>query len=173
MFLFDLLGAALTLVAVATLLLGGYLLALALLRERAVADPLALAVATLLGATAQAVGVGPLLGTLRVLRFPYALAVELGVVVVLLVVLRRRGFTEIGPAPLLASPLLQPPPPQGGGTQSPAPSENRAALLLDSAGLGAPARLALRRTWAQLACHPALAILTLHAIASEALRGLL
>src|ERR1044072_9082902 len=89
MFLFDLLGAGLTLVAVATLGLGGYLLALVLLRERAATDPLALAVATLLGATAEALGIGLLLGGLGLLRFGLALAL-LGAGVVLLLVLVRK-----------------------------------------------------------------------------------
>lgn len=135
MLLFDLLGAALTLVAVATLGLGGYLLALVLLRERSREDPLALAIATLLGATAEAVAIGLLLGGLGLLRFELALA-ALVALVVLLLVLARRG--PLGPA-----------------------------------GIGAPARLLLRRAWAQLAAHPALSLLAVHAVASEALRGLL
>lgn len=148
MFLFDLLGAGLTLVAVATLGLGGYLLALVLLRERAAADPLALAVATLLGATAEALGIGLLLGGLGVLRFELALALLVAIVVLLLVLVRR------GPAALFAA---------GAG------GDGGAGL----GGVGAPARLLLRRAWARIAEHPALALLTLHAVASEAIRGLL
>jgi hypothetical protein len=40
-------------------------------------------------------------------------------------------------------------------------------------GIGRPAGLLLRRAWARLAEHPALALLTLHAVGAEALRGLL
>ncbi len=139
MLLFDLLGAALTLVTVATLGLGGYLLALVLLREEAAKNPLALAVATLLAATAEAVAIGLLLGAAGLLRFPLALALEVGLILLLLALARRGAAAATGAG---------------------------------SGGLGNPARLLAARTWAQIASHPALSIITLHAIAAEALRGL-
>lgn len=89
MFLIDLLGAGLTLVAIGFLILGGYLAALRLLREEAARDPLALGVATLLAATAEAVGVGLLLGGLGLLRISYALALQAGIVLFLLLPLRK------------------------------------------------------------------------------------
>jgi hypothetical protein len=89
MFLIDLLGAALTLVTLSFLALGGYLAALRLLGGGAGRDPLALAVASLLLATAEGVGIGLLLGALGVLRLPYALALQAGLVLVLLLPLRK------------------------------------------------------------------------------------
>lgn len=89
MFWIDLLGAGLTLVAIGFLVLGGYLAALRLLREEAARDPLALGIATLLAATAEAVGVGLLLGALGLLRISWALALQAGVVLVLLLPLRK------------------------------------------------------------------------------------
>lgn len=89
MFLIDLLGAGLTLVAIGFLILGGYLAALRLLREEAARDPLTLAIATLLAATAEAVGTGLFLGGLGLLRISYALALQAGVVLVLLLPLRK------------------------------------------------------------------------------------
>ncbi len=84
MILLDLVGAALTLVTLAFLLLGGLLLALRLLRGEALADPLALAVAALVLATGQAVLIGLVLGVLGVLRLELALAVQAALVLALL-----------------------------------------------------------------------------------------
>ena len=71
------LGAALTLICLWLVLLGGYLLALRLLppadRER---DLLALAVAALLCATAEAVGIALLLGAAGHLYLPWALLLQ-------------------------------------------------------------------------------------------------
>jgi hypothetical protein len=134
MFLIDLLGAVLTLVTIGFLALGGYLAALRLLREEAVRDPLALAIATLLMATAEAVGIGLLLGSLGLLRIDLALALQAALALVLLVGFRRS-------------------PPPG--------------------GLGAPARAICERAWEHLRAHPALSLVTLHAVGSEALRGLI
>ncbi len=134
MFLIDLLGAALTLIAIGFLALGGYLGALRLLREDAARDPLALAVATLLLATAEAVGIGLLLGGLGLLRIDLALALQAALALVLLA-----GFRK------------SPPP----------------------GGIGAPAQAVFQRSWAALRAHPVLALLSLHAVGSEALRGLL
>src|SRR6201995_279835 len=134
MILFDLLGAVLTLVALGFLALGGYLAALRLLREEAARDPLALAIATLLLATAEAVGIGLLLGSLGLLRIDLALALQAALALVLLVGFRRS-------------------PPPG--------------------GLGAPARAICERAWEHLRAHPALSIVTFHAVGSEALRGLI
>jgi hypothetical protein len=134
MFLIDLLGALLTLVAIGFLALGGYLAALRLLGDEAVRDPLALAIATLLMATAEAVGIGLLLGSLGLLRIDLALALQAALALVLLMRFRRT-------------------PPPG--------------------GLGAPARAIFERTWEHLRAHPALSIVTLHGVGSEALRGLI
>jgi hypothetical protein len=134
MFLIDLLGAALTLVAVGFLVLGGYLAALRLLREEALRDPLALAIASLLLATAEAVGIALLLGACGLLRIDLALALQAALSLVLLMGFRRS-------------------PPPG--------------------GLGAPARAIFQRSWAILRAHPALSLVTLHAVGSEEIRGLL
>jgi hypothetical protein len=133
MFLIDLMGAALTLVTIGFLALGGYLAALRLLREQAVRDPLALAIATLLLATAEAVGIGLLLGGFGRLRIDLALALQAALALALLIGFRRS-------------------PPPG--------------------GIGAPARAVFQRSWAILRAHPALSLITLHAVGSEALRGL-
>ncbi len=134
MFLIDLLGAVLTLVAIGFLALGGYLAALRLLRGEAIRDPLALAIATLLLATAEAVGIGLLLGGLGLLRIDLALALQAALVLVLLT-----GFRK------------SPPP----------------------GGIGGPARAVCERSWAILRAHPALSLIALHAVGSEAIRGLL
>lgn len=90
MALFDLLGAVLTLLTLGFLGFGGYLLALhALGEEEARRDRLALAVATLLGATAQAVAIGLLLGALGHLRIGPALAAQACVVLALLLPFRK------------------------------------------------------------------------------------
>jgi hypothetical protein len=134
MFLVDLLGAALTLIAIGFLLLGGYLTALRLLRGEAARDPLALAIATLLLATAEGVGIGLLLGGLGQLRIDLALALQAALALALLI-----GFRKAPPA----------------------------------GGVGGPARAVVQRSWAILRAHPALSLVTLHAVGSEALRGLL
>ena len=89
MFLIDLMGAALTLITTGFLLLGGYLAALRLLGAEAGRDPLALAVASLLLATAEAVGIGLLLGGLGILRFDLALALQAGLALALLLGFRK------------------------------------------------------------------------------------
>jgi hypothetical protein len=134
MYLIDLMGALLTLIAMGFLALGGYLAALRVLRGEAGRDPLALAVASLLLATAEAVGIGLLLGGLGVLRIDLALALQAALVLVLLLGLRK--------APL-------------------------------PGGVGGPAAAVFRRSWEILCEHPAFSLITLHAIGSEALRGLL
>ena len=137
MFWTDLLGVLLTLAAVGLLVSGGYLAALCLLREEAPRghrDPLALAIASLLLATAEAVGIGlllgGLLGGLGALRIGYALALQAALVLALLYASRRTGIRE-------------------------------------------PAWTILRRSWEILREHPALSLVTLHAVGSEVLRGLL
>ncbi|HEX9945873.1 MAG TPA: hypothetical protein VGG03_28025 [Thermoanaerobaculia bacterium] len=134
MFLHDLMGASLTLIAIGLLVLGGYLAALRLLGEEAARDPLALAIASLLLATAEAVGIGLLLGGLGMLRIGWALAVQAGLALLLLPGLRKA-------------------PPPG--------------------GLGEPARAMFRRSWEILRRHPVLSLIALHAVGSEAIRGLL
>jgi len=134
MFWLDLVGAVATLATLGFLFLGGYLAALRLLGSEAGRDPLTLAVATLLLSTAEAVGIGLLLGALGVLRFDFALALQAALSLVLLLGLRRN-------------------PPAG--------------------GVDGPAREIVRRSWEILREHPALSILSLHAVAIEALRGLI
>lgn len=142
MFLIDLVGVLMTLGAVGFLILGGYLAALRLLRDPTAAnpgetpasDPLALAIASLLLATAQAVGIGLLLGALGVLRIDLALALQAALVLLLLLGVRKA-------------------PPPG--------------------GVGGPAAAVFRRAWEILRVHPVLSLITLHAVGSEALRGLL
>jgi hypothetical protein len=132
MFLFDVLGLGLTLCTLALLGLGGYLLALRLLGDEAREDPLALAISTLLAATAEAVGIALLLGAVGLLRLELGLAVQTVLIFLLLRALKRRGID-----------------PATGG------------------------RLLAARTWAKLKEHPAFSLLALHAVGSEALRGLL
>lgn len=133
-FWLDLVGAVATLVTLGFLFLGGYLAALRLLGAEAGRDPLTLAIASLLLSTAEAVGIGLLLGGLGILRLDFALALQAGLSLVLLLGLRKA-------------------PPEG--------------------GVDGPARAIARRSWEILREHPALAILSLHAVAIEALRGLI
>jgi len=90
-FLIDAAGALLTLVSIGFLLLGGYLAALRLLGARAPAEPLALAVLSLLLATAEAIAVALLLGAVGALRLDLALAAQ-GLLVLLLLLLLRRDW---------------------------------------------------------------------------------
>ena len=87
MFLVDLLGAALTVVAIGLLALGGYLAALLLDGEQR--DALHLAIASVVLSTAQAVAIGLALGAFGILRLPIALAVQGALVVALVYALRR------------------------------------------------------------------------------------
>jgi hypothetical protein len=91
MLLFDMLGLALTLSTLALLATGGYLLALRLLGAEASRDPLALAVASLLAMTAEAVGIVLVLGALGQLHLEFALAAQTLLVLVLARVGRRRA----------------------------------------------------------------------------------
>ena len=134
MYLVDLLGATLTLLALGFLLLGGYLAALRLLGPAAVTDPLALCVASLLLVLVEAIGIGLLLGAFGILRIDLAIALQALLVVGLLAGFRRR-------------------PPPG--------------------GIGAPLALVARRCWTIATEHWAPSLLALHAVAAEALRGLL
>jgi len=86
MLVLDILGAVLTLITLLFLFLGGYLLARLLLRERAESDPLALAVATLLAATAEAGVIGLAIGYLGQLKFALGLIL---LVVIALLLLRQ------------------------------------------------------------------------------------
>jgi hypothetical protein len=132
MVLFVIVGAALTLISLGLLFLGGYLLAIRLLPGSG-GDPLALAIATLLCATAQAIAEALALGAAGRLFLPWALLLQLALVLGLLRWPRR----------------------------------------LSTAELRAPLELLAGRGWARLREHPALAIVTVSALASEALRGLL
>jgi hypothetical protein len=154
--LLDIMGLALTLLALALLAAGGYLAALRLLGEEAGRDPLALAIASLLAAIAEAVGIGLLLGVLGLLRIELALAAQTLLVAVL--GRRRRPQVRGGDAPFPGGRSLQ----VAGGPASAAEAE-----------LWEPARQLARRTWEQLRSYPGLSLLTVHAVGSEALRGLL
>ncbi len=136
----DLVGADWTALALAALLVGGYLLALRLLGPRAAEDPLDLAVATLLAATAEGVGLGLLLGAPGFLRIAVALPLAAAVALTLAFFPRRLAAAE------LAAPFHR---------------------------LGEGARRRLLGDRAAAALLAALALLTLHGIGSEALRGLL
>ncbi|HEV3455429.1 MAG TPA: hypothetical protein VHG32_02655 [Thermoanaerobaculia bacterium] len=134
MTLLAVVGTALTLITLGGVFLGGLLIALRLLPAGLRAtDTLAFASAALLAATAEAVGIALVLGAAGRLFLPWALALQLLLVVVLLRWPRRLGSAE------LRQPLAQ---------------------------LAA-------RGWARLREHPALAVITLSALGSEALRGLL
>src|SRR4051794_856671 len=98
---FDLIGAAWTLLALAALAAGGYLLALRLLGARAAEDPLDLAVAALLAATAEGVGVALLLGAVGRLHIAVALPLALALAAALALLPRRLAAAE------LAAPLRQ------------------------------------------------------------------
>ncbi len=91
----DLLGAALTLVSLALVGLVGFLLAVRLLGRRAAEEPLALAIAALLAATAQAIAVAFVLGALGALRLELALALEALAAVALLRWPRRLATGEL------------------------------------------------------------------------------
>src|SRR5260370_16424712 len=100
---FVIVGAALTLISLSLLFLGGYLLALRLLSRRRGnggdggphGDPLAIAIATLLCATAQAVAVALVLGAAGRLFLPWALLLHLA----------------LAGGPVRRPPPLSPPPP--------------------------------------------------------------
>jgi hypothetical protein len=105
MTLFAIVGAALTLISLGLVGLGGYVLALRLLPAAdRTADPLAVAVAALLCATAEAVAVALLLGAAGQLYLPWALALQLGLVLALLRWPRRLQPEELrGPLALVAA----------------------------------------------------------------------
>src|SRR5580693_9953469 len=133
-------AAAATLLAIALLCAGGYLTAVALLgAERCRRDPLALAIAALVGATAQGLLIALVLGMSGTLRFLLALSIQALLVGLLLRARRRRATPEA---------------PEGGAGPS-------------------PVRVLGQRTADRLREHPLLALLALHALGSEALRGLL
>ena len=157
MVLLALVGLPLTVCALALLLVGGYLAAVRLLGEEAQRDALALAIATLLAATAEALAIGLLLGALGVLRIEWALAAQTLIVAAL--ARRGRGAGRRGD------------PGDPGNPGDPGdPGDQRAAAA--RAASAALRRLA-GRTWARLREHPALSLIALHAVGSEALRGLL
>jgi hypothetical protein len=91
----DLVGAVLTLLTLALLGLGGYLLALLALGRDAARDPLRLAVAALLAATGEAVLLGLLLGACGLLWLPAGLA-ALALVVLAAGALLARNETGVG-----------------------------------------------------------------------------
>ena len=98
MFLTDLLGAGLTLLTLLFLALNGYLLARTFLGRRAGEDPLALAVAALLLATAEAVFLGLVLGTFGLLRVDTGLALLILVALIPLIRARKTGEDLWAPA---------------------------------------------------------------------------
>jgi hypothetical protein len=98
MFLTDLLGAGLTLLTLLFLALNGYLLARAFLGRRAEEDPLALTIAALLLATAEAVFLGLVLGAVGLLRVDTGLALLILVALLPLIRARRTGEDLWAPA---------------------------------------------------------------------------
>jgi len=101
---FDLLGAVLTLLTLALLASGGYLAALRLLGRRAAEDPLELAIAWLLAATAQGVGIGLLIGAFGLLRLEVGLAAQALLTLALMRWPRRLAGEELeGPLRHLAA----------------------------------------------------------------------
>jgi hypothetical protein len=156
----DVAGALFTLLALGALAGGGYLAALRLLgRERAAADALELAVAWLLAATALGVGIGLLLGACGQLRPGPAVALALLACAALAAPGRRRpAAAGAGRAP--------------GAERTLSPVEPSAASV-SALDLAAPARHLVERLAARLRQHWALSLLALHALGSEALRGLL
>ena len=104
MALLAVVGTALTLISLGAVGLGGYLMALRLMPASVRAtDPLAVAVATLLAASAEAVGIALLLGATGHLFVPWALASQLLLVVALLRWPRRLSAEELrGPLTVLA-----------------------------------------------------------------------
>src|ERR1700694_6353652 len=103
--LLAVMGLALTLLALTLRAGGGSLLALRALGEEARRDPLALSVATLLAATAEALAIGLALGICGALRIEVALAAQ-----TLLIALlgRIRPFPRGGPAPTPPPDLWEP-----------------------------------------------------------------
>jgi len=100
----DLIGAALTLITLASLAAGGYLLTLRLLGAPApgdpvpdppIPDPLDLAVATLLAATAEGVGLALLLGAVGLLRIAFALPLAVVFAGALVLFPRRLSAEEL------------------------------------------------------------------------------
>lgn len=146
--LLDVAGLALTLLALTLLGAGGYLLALRLMGDEARRDLLALAIGSLLAMTAEALGIALLLGAAGRLDFKLALAAQTLVVGALALDARRRRTAQ----------------PATGEPQAVAPREHAADAVLARLG---------RRTWERLRQHPALSLITAHAVGSEALRGLL
>lgn len=102
MFLLDLFGALLTLITLLFLGLSGYLLGRAALGRRAAEDPLALAIATLLAASAEGVGLGLLLGAAGLLRIELGLAILAAMTLLMLRRLKAREEDPWGPARTLA-----------------------------------------------------------------------
>jgi hypothetical protein len=98
MFLTDFLGAGLTLLALLFLSLNGYLLARTFLGRRAEDDTLALSIAALLLATAEAVFLGLVLGAVGLLRVDVAMAVLILTALVPLLRARRSGEDLWAPA---------------------------------------------------------------------------
>jgi hypothetical protein len=153
--LLDVAGLALTLLTLALLAVGGYLLAVRLLGDEARSDRLALAIATLLGATAEALAIGLLLGICGQLRIELALPA----LALLVAALARVGVPRASrPVASLGEPSAAEP----AGGDPPAPAD-----------LWQPARLLGRRAWERLIECLAFSVLTVHAAGSEALRGLL
>jgi hypothetical protein len=92
----DMAGLALTLLGLALLAAGGYLAAVRLLDAEAGRDPLALAIASLLAAFAEAVGIGLLLGAAGLLRVDLGFAAQALLVAVLARGRRGRAAHPVG-----------------------------------------------------------------------------
>jgi hypothetical protein len=176
--LVDVAGALFTLLALGALAGGGYLAALHLLgRERAAAGALELAVAWLLASTSLGVGIGLLLGACGQLRPGLALALALLACGTLLAPWWRRRRPAGAGSGAAAGARGGAGGETGARTGAGAEAETGAGAGmqagLEPPDLAGPARHLGARLAACLRRHWVLSLLALHAIGSEALRGLL
>src|SRR5580693_5084007 len=129
----DVLGAVLTLVALGALAAGGYLLALLALNEEAARDPLRLAVAWALCATAEGVLLALALGVAGALQLPLALGLAAALAAVLAWVLARRGKRagDLGREALREQPAAHADAPAAAALREPAHGDPGTAPLHD------------------------------------------
>src|ERR1700730_6138663 len=163
----DVLGAVLTLLAMGALAAGGYLLALLALREEAARDPLRLAVTWLLCATAEGVLLALALGVVGALFLPVALGLAVGLAVVLAFAVTRRSVAPRDPVGALERDRIGTP-----GDRIAQPLRDVVSTPLREL-IGAPLRGLASAVWRRVRESPVLALVAVHAAASEGLRGLL
>jgi hypothetical protein len=163
----DVLGAVLTLLALGALAAGGYLLALLALRQEAARDPLRLAVTWLLCATAEGVVLALALGVAGVLFLPVALGLAVGIAAVLAFVLARRSGTARDPLGAPEHERIGTP-----GDQIAQPPRDVVSTPLRDL-ISMPLRGLASAVWRRVRESPVLALVAVHAAASEGVRGLL